>query len=349
MTSNNFFNRMQHTIISWDCSFRNFFHLIDSMAEQKFDKDEYEFIYVEQRTKTVSDLYNHRSGLKSLGDKVEEAKSLFNIRVIYLDQEESAPYHLGICNNVGLQEAQGEIVSVMDGDTLVKKDFLTKLAYEHNKGARVLNLFRHMAEYPVGVSSFQDWRHGEISFDECLAAAGSSRHLKAVPKEYPNKGPMISARKEYWRAIGGYDENRLWSTSASMVGKDTNTRLEMASGQLSEAMPDTVCVHPWHPMGYARKGRINKDRMIGEYFALQKELIAWCEEHNSYDWKSRNTLAQKLQQNHHDLIEQVIEEEKLDMLSGVDERSLNKPVTPLPPIKKHKGFLAKAFAKLKEI
>ena len=258
------------------------------------------------------------------------------------------PYQLGICNNAGLKEAQGDIISVMDGDTLVEKNFLRKLTKEHEKMPKVLNLFRHMADYPIGVSNYQDWRHGEINFAKCLEAAGQSRHIKKMPKQYPNKGPMISARKEYWSTIGGYDENRLWSTSASMVGMDANTRLEIAVDSPSEAMPDTFCVHPWHPIGYARKGRENKDQMIETYFSLQTKLIDWSKENQNSKWHERNSLAQTLQQENHDLIEQVIEEERLDVNSGMDESKLNKPVVQLPPMK-NEGLLTKVVNKLKAI
>lgn len=337
---------MQHSIISWDCSFRNFFHLIDSMAEQQFDKDQFEFIYVEQRSKAFSDKYNHQLDLKSLGDKVDEMKNHLNVRVVYLNQEESVPYQLGICNNAGISEAQGEVISVMDGDTLVDKNFLKKLTKEHKKGIKVLNLFRHMADYPIGVTNFQDWKKGEIDFYRCLEAAGNSRHIKKLPKEYPNKGPMISAKREFWEKIGYYDENKMWSTSASMVGKDTNTRLELATGQLSEAMPNAFCVHPWHPIGYARKGRMNRAQIIEKYFSLQETLINWSVANKDYSLTDRSNLTQQIQEENHQLIEQVIEEEQLDIASGMDESKLDKEIAPHSPLLKE-NFISKITRKLR--
>ena len=75
---------MKHSIISWDCSYRNFFHLIDSLNQQNYDKNEFEIIYVEQRDQNTADFYNHKLGLKALSDKANEYKNKLNLKVIYL-------------------------------------------------------------------------------------------------------------------------------------------------------------------------------------------------------------------------------------------------------------------------
>ena len=59
---------MLHSIISWDCSYRNFFHIIDGLLNQKFSKDNFELIYIEQRSKNHANNFNHQFGLKSLED-----------------------------------------------------------------------------------------------------------------------------------------------------------------------------------------------------------------------------------------------------------------------------------------
>jgi len=86
-----------HTIISWDYCFRNFFHLIGSLAEQNYPKDKYELIFVEQRDREASDAYNHNLGLRSLQDTVNAYRNRFNVRTVFLSRDYSHPYHLGTC------------------------------------------------------------------------------------------------------------------------------------------------------------------------------------------------------------------------------------------------------------
>jgi hypothetical protein len=80
---------MIHTIISWDCCFRNFFHLTGALAEQQYSKDQYELIYVEQRSRQASDAYNHKLGLQSLQDTVDAYRDRFNVRGLFLSQDQS--------------------------------------------------------------------------------------------------------------------------------------------------------------------------------------------------------------------------------------------------------------------
>src|SRR5262245_44912601 len=103
---------MIHSIISWDCCYRNFFHLIGSLEEQDYPKDQFEVIYVEQRSRKQSDDFNHSLNLLSLGDTVARFSSRLNVRVVYLDKVDS-PYHLGISNNHGIRMAKGKYISVM--------------------------------------------------------------------------------------------------------------------------------------------------------------------------------------------------------------------------------------------
>lgn len=319
---------MKHTFISWDCSFRNFFHLIDSLNEQDFDKTNFEIIYVEQRSKDHADAYNHKFGLPSLSDKVDEYKNYLNLKVLYLDNDTALPYHLGKCNNEAIKTAQGDIITVMDGDTLVSSGFISKLNETHQEGDYIINLVRHMAQYPVGVKNYRDWKNASIDFNKCLRACKIGRHL--YPKQkgqfYSNKGPMISAKKEYWNIINGYDEHIVWSTSASKLGIDTCTRLEIATASKSFALPNAFCLHPWHPFGYARKSRINKENLVNQYFSLQDKLTQWCIDTNSYDIVGRQELSKRLYDEYYKIISEVINEEQLDIKSGLDEKSLYKEI-----------------------
>lgn len=278
---------MMHTIISWDCSFRNFFHLIDALLNQEYDRNEFELIYVEQRTRKVADDFNHSLGLKSLWDRYQEVKNSFNLRVIYLNAPQGFPYHLGRSNNKAIEEARGEIISVMDGDILVPSNFLSKLEEFHRRqGTAIVNLARHMCSRPVGVDNVH-WTEQTIDYDLCLNVCPSKND--PIPRSVENKGPLISAKRRYWVAVGGYDEHIIWSTGISRLGLDVTARLEILTGVKSKALPNCSSVHPWHPQGFDRK-RLNSQKMLN----LHTKLIKWAQYNNESHWKNRREYTEKL-------------------------------------------------------
>jgi hypothetical protein len=277
---------VKHSIILWDCCYRNFFHLTGSLAAQDFPRDEYEIIWVEQRSREESDAFNQQLGLLSLGDTVARYADVCQVRIIYLEQPPEQPYHLGIAVNAGIRAAHGEILTSMDGDMLVRPDFLTHLACAHSELGCVLNLERRRAAHAVGVTPDR-WTEGVIDFERCLAA--SMEADKPIPETVKNKGPCISAPRAWWEAVGGYDEHDLWSTGISRAGQDVNARLEIYSSKPSRALPNQVAVHPWHPQGLDRRG--HAENIL---FAAQKRLIDWSREHRDPTLAPRRALLEEV-------------------------------------------------------
>lgn len=278
---------IKHTIISWDCSFRNFFHLIDGILQQDFDLSQVEIIYVEQKTREFADAYNHKMGLRSLGDRLDkwdtEAPTL---KVFYLDEAESDLYHLGRAVNKGLSEARGSIISVMDGDLLLPKNFLYSLESYMESGGRIANLHRVSASGPVGVC-IEDWTKGIIDYSACLEIC--PKRYDPVPVVNANKGPMISARAEDWEKIGGYDTHLIWSTGLSRLGQDVDKRLCIATGTQSRSLRDAVAVHPYHPTGFSRS-TLDSFRLL----ALQEDLILWSEQNNEACLETRTPITKRI-------------------------------------------------------
>jgi glycosyltransferase involved in cell wall biosynthesis len=262
---------MRHSIISWDGSYRNFFHLINGLLWQRYPREDFELIYVEQRSKKIANDYNHSLGLKSLEDRYEEVKDKMNIRIIYLNEPKEIPFHWGKCSNAGLSIVKGEIISVIDGDLLFPPDFLEKLSVYHLKHPRaVVDIYRKGACYPVGVKSFKDWKRGSNNFYKCLNATPDKYGL--ILNRYGFGGPMISAKKEFWLKTGGYDPHPIWSTNLAPLGGDLNTRMEIATGSRSRCLPDCFAVHPWHPPG---TGLMRGEEKTLQYFSLLEKLTKW--------------------------------------------------------------------------
>ena len=277
---------MKHTFISWDCCYRNFFHLIDALAIQDYDKNEYEYIFVEQRSREQSDAFNHQYGLKSLADKIDQYKDIYNVRAIFMD-EENSPFHWGRACNRGIKEAQGEYISVMDGDVLLPPNFITKLDDMYEAGHKVINMKRCMCPYPLGVSKFSDWMKAKVDYDECLAICPDSDH---IPEKTANKGPLMSAHREYWGQTEGFDESEIFSTVWSIVNNDLNRRLEKAAGEAAVCLQGLVSAHPWHYRPFF-SDRKNVSIIIDDFKRVQREYIGKnkYKDANIYlSWKHRS-------------------------------------------------------------
>lgn len=302
---------MRHTIISWDCSYREFFHLIDGLALQKYPREDFEVIYVEQRSKEVANKYSHRFGLKSLEDKYEEVKNKMNIRILYLNEPLDIPFHGGRCCNAGLTLAKGDIISVIDGDLLFPPDFLEKLSMYHAKHpVVVVDTYRKVARYPVLVKRYKDWRKGGNDFYKCLNATYDKY---GIPPKYGFGGPMISARKEFWEKTGGYDPHPLFSTNLAKMGGDLFKRMEIATGTRGACLPDCFAVHPWHPQG---TGLLRKEEKTLKYFSFQDNLTNWSLEHKKSHYQDRKEFADKIYQENKQFVQEFI---KLHLKDEGDE------------------------------
>ncbi|UZE93496.1 MAG: glycosyltransferase family 2 protein [Candidatus Nealsonbacteria bacterium] len=294
---------IKHSIVTWDSTYRNFFHLIDGLIAQNYSRENFELIYVEQRTRKIADAYNHNLGLKSLWDRYQEVKSKINIKIIYLGLPFKIPYHNGRCNNAGLNVTKGEIISIMDGDQLLPPDFLRKLtAYHLNHPKAVINLDRRCAMYPVGVNSYKEWRKGSKDFKKCLDACISK--YSPVPEIARNKPPMISSRNKFWKLIEGCDPHLIWSTVSSRFGIDVTRRLEIASGTRAIALADCFSVHPWHPIGAGVLRSTDEDSK--KLFALQDKLIKWSLKHKDPRYSSRTNYINNFCESNKLLINKIV-------------------------------------------
>jgi hypothetical protein len=289
---------MQHSLIAWDASFRDFFHLIDGALAQEYDTSEYELIYVEQRSKEFANEYAAAEGVASLEDRYEEVKDDLDITIEYIGDDTSRPYHIGRCVNRGLELAEGEIVSVMDGDQILPPDFLDVLDEFHDGRDAIANVIRRNAAHPVDVDE-RNWKQATIDYEGVLEACPDRGD--PIPSDTPNYGPLISARAEHWEEINGYDPHRIWSTGVSLVGSDANKRLENHVGRESELLEDAVTAHPWHPIGFDRGVFRNK-----KMFYLHDKLVDYAVEHGVEDWSERVEFTRSLYEDHRMFVEKTV-------------------------------------------
>jgi len=296
---------MIHSIISWDCCFRNFYHLIKSLSEQYYDKDQYELIFVEQRTKEESDLFNIQNDLPTLNETANNFRNLINVKAIFMNDDKSIPYNIGRCINHGIKVSTGKYVSRMDGDILVKKNFLHDLELAHKEYKTIINLDRRYSTQPVG-ATFENWCQGEIDYKKCLSVCANPN--LSPQKIVENKGPLISVPRTWFFDVGGYDEHRIWSTGISRNGQDITKRMEIYSGKQSIALPNHLCVHPYHPQGFNRYNYLSE--LILD---LQQRLIEYCNEFNIYKIEDRNEITEYYYKKYNWAIEANINSSDLDI------------------------------------
>ncbi len=304
-------NLMRHSIIAWDSSYRDFFHLVQGACEQDYNVDQYELIYVEQRSKEHADSYAKDENVQALSEIKEEVGEKINFRVLYLDDPLSNPYHLGKCVNEGISVAQGEYISVMDGDQLLPPDFLSALDEFHSQGPAIANVIRQSPPEPVGVSK-ENWKDAIIDYDRCLELCEEG----PIPETTPNYGPLISAPAEAWEAVNGYSTHKIWSTGLSKLGADVNRRLERYLGVESRPLPDTFVAHPWHPTGFDRN--VLRSRKM---FEIQDQVMDYSEECNIVDWTDRIGFSDEVYRRNKAFVDRVTTSSELAMPGEADNES----------------------------
>jgi len=298
---------VRHSIVAWDSSFRNAFHLLRSLAETDYDRDEVELIFVEQRAKAVADEVATTHGVASVEQVADDVGDRLRVEICYLDQRDDRPYHPGRLINAGLALASGTVVSTMDADVLVPADFFRALDDAHAKGNRVATMDRVEASKPCGVP-VSDWTHQIIDYDRVLAIC--PRAKLPIPETVTNKAPLLSARREHWRAIGGYDAHRIFSTGYTLFGVDVSTRFGLLLGPVERGLP-IRCVHPWHPTNMRRGEEIFRC-----LFEVQRRAIGWSRRMRSFDVRERAAISDALFEEHRTALEDAIAVAERSMREG---------------------------------
>ena len=105
---------MKISVVTWDASFRESFHTIDSFGKQNFDKFNYEFIW--------SEFYNNQN--KILKSKIDLYS---NFSFVNMNNSIDKKWHLGKTINHGIKHAKGDILIIPDGDIIVNDNFLNQI------------------------------------------------------------------------------------------------------------------------------------------------------------------------------------------------------------------------------
>lgn len=304
---------IKHSIITWDNSFRNFFHLVDSLTQQQYDLNKVEVIFVEQRSEELAQQVADSAEVESIRQVSERLKDQLRLRLLYLDEPDDSPYHPGRLLNYGLRMAQGEILSTMDTDQLLVPNFLSTLEKVQDAGNVIAYMHRHAADRPCGVT-VGNWTRQIVDYDLILGTCPD--HHVAIPAKIVNRAPLISARRENWEIIEYYDDHRLFSTAYTLFGVDVSTRFSLLPGIAEISLP-VVSVHPWHP------NPLNRSKEPFQIlYSTQMNLVKWSLDNQRFQLKDRLTLTNQIYEKNRSQIETAIRIAEDEMIQDARPKSM---------------------------
>ncbi|MDZ7714099.1 MAG: glycosyltransferase family A protein [Rhodovibrio sp.] len=304
----------KHSIIIWDRAFRNFFHLLPSLAEQDYPLDQIQIVVVEQNSEATAVTFAEREGCAPVGQVIASLPKEINVDVVYLEEDDQ-PYHPGRLLNEGLARSDGDICSTMDCDVLVPRDFLRILDRLHARGPRVVTMARSEAAFPCG-TTIADWKNQIVDYD--LVRNICPNAWAPIPRDAPNKAPLLSARRAHWDAIGGYDPHYVFSTAYTKFGMDVSTRFKLLLGQEAEIPHPKRCIHPWHPTEVNRQGDSAK-----VLFSIQDMLIRWSVTKGAWSLDQRHEVAETLYRKNAKLIDWAVTNAETDQKTATAQRPAN--------------------------
>lgn len=254
---------MKISVVMVDGSFRENFHIIDSLADQTFPKEDYEVLWVEFYA-AVNDSLKGKDGM----------------RVITLGNSSDKEYHSSYCFNEGIRQSKGEVLIIPDADVMVEPTFLETVWKEHQSCDRLAMYFHRLNE-PKELH--------DKSKSYSLAYLKSQTRATTTS----NFGGCLTARKKWLMEINGYEQHAIFGTGAHANGYDVNTRLKNLGLHIMWH-PTERLYHPWHPGTEADSTRYKLQHLMVEYKASTMMTKAFQGIDPNMDSELPGSLQQKL-------------------------------------------------------
>jgi cellulose synthase/poly-beta-1,6-N-acetylglucosamine synthase-like glycosyltransferase len=269
---------MKFSIITWDASFREFFHTIDSFGKQSYENDLFEFF--------LCDYYDNNK--PQLKNKIKKYK---NFNQINLNNEKKTKWHLGKTINSGIKKSIGEILIIPDGDIIVPEDFLTKVEKIFNNSS------------PNLVCYFRRWdepkeKHCEKSYD--IKYLEESCELRNMT----NYGGCFAIRRDVFEEIGFYEEHEVF-LGPGANGMELYKRFRNKGLQIMWS--DIKVYHPFHSFT-GSSDKVSQDLIIASkvhnwinpYMGLKQSWV--LKQRDQYlDWKANDKSIDLYLKNLHSL------------------------------------------------
>jgi len=205
------------SVITWDASFREYFHIVDSFGKMDYPKSHYEFIWV--------DFYRNENP-----KLLEKISGYSNARVLNLNNDSSSKWHLGQCINAGITEARGNIIVIPDGDIIAPPNILSTIDKEHERSDDLVLYFRRFDE-PADRHDPQKSYDLFYLMDACVLTNPT------------NYGGLISIRKNNMLQVNNYEEDDVFS-GPGINAMELYVRLRNRG--LKIQWHDEKIYHPYH-------------------------------------------------------------------------------------------------------
>lgn len=254
---------MKISVVMVDGSFRENFHIIDSLKSQTYPKEDYEVLWVEFYA--------------AVNDRLKENDGL---RIITLGNSSNLEYHSSYCFNEGIRLSRGEVLVIPDADVMVEPTFLETVWKEHQSCDRLAMYFHRLNE-PKELHDINK----SYTLD----------HLKSLTRATTtsNYGGCLTVRKKWLMEINGYEQNAIFGSGAHSNGYDVNTRLKNLGLHIMWH-PTERLYHPWHPGTESDSLRYKLQHLIVEYKASTMMTKAFQGIDSRMDLDLPKSLQQRL-------------------------------------------------------
>ena len=237
------------SLILLDWSVRESFHTLEYLNRQRFDRSKYEIIWIEYYDRKAPEIEamakrNHRIGIPSPVDTW-----------IVMNTPRDNYYHKHKMYNVGILNASGRIIVVMDSDAIVQATFIGAIVGEFRKHEHLALHFEQIRNFDQSFYPFNFPAIDEIIGPGCVNAIngipiGLMETTKCLKEDWNlwhvyNYGACLCATRNDVIAIGGADEHEDYL--GHICGPYEMTARLINSGVKDRLHDSHFLYHVWHP------------------------------------------------------------------------------------------------------
>ena len=263
---------MKISIITWDASFRENFHTVDSFGQQEYPKDDYEFFWC--------DYYSAQNPVL-----IEKVNKYPQSSIVNLGNPVSEQWHLGKTINKGISQSKGDILIIPDGDIMVPKNFLSKVEEIFNSSSENLVVYFRRWDEPAN-------KHGEESYT--IDYLSDVCQLKNIT----NYGGGFAIRRNVFEDIGFYEEHEVFSGPGA---NGLEQYMRFRNRGLAIMWSDIKIYHPYHSFTGSSDKKNDKiieaaklHKWISPYMGMKQSWVI-KERDQHLHWKANdNTINEYL-------------------------------------------------------
>jgi len=232
-----------------DWCVRESFHVLEYLNHQRFDREAYEIIWLE--------LYDRRpKEIEALIKRYEDLGLPSPIDTwILMDYSRTEYYHKHRMYNLGILHSSGQVVTILDSDTILKTTFVEAIVREFEKQKSLVLHLEQIRNFDKKYYPFNYPSIDEIIGEGCVNAingipTGFDKNPKSLKRDWNlwhvyNYGACFCANREDLIYIGGADEHEDYL--GHICGPYEMTARLINAGVPDRLHPTEWSYHVWHP------------------------------------------------------------------------------------------------------